>query len=167
MKKPAWLVLMCTVLCAAGAMVARPQPSSSGRQVRSAPAEAGPSKDEIPQRKITAYTLPPDGYKKSQDLARIYLRFHLVSFAYSLLVLWFILRSKWAVKYRDAAEGVFKNRFMQAVIFAPLLFVTVDILEMPFGIYSNWVLRKYGISVQGVRWLPRSLASRCCTCCFS
>jgi Zn-dependent protease with chaperone function len=102
-------------------------------------------------RKITAYTLPPESYKKSQDLARIYLRFRLISFAFSVLVLWYILRSKWAVKYRELAERAFQNRFLQAVIFAPLFFITLDVLEMPFGIYSNWILRKYGISVQGWR----------------
>jgi len=110
---------------------------------------AASTADQTPQRIITAYTLAPDSYKKSQDLSRIYLRFRLISFVYSIFVLWLILRSRFAAKFRDVAERVSSNRFLQAVIFAPLFFISFDILQLPFGIYSNWVLRKYGISVQG------------------
>jgi STE24 endopeptidase len=130
----------------------RSSPSTTTSQQAAPPATqspATPAADKTPQRIITAYTLPPDSYRKSQDLSRIYLRFRLISFAYSVLVLWYILRSRFASKFRDVAERVSSNRFLQSVIFAPLFFISFDILQLPFGIYSNWVLRKYGISVQG------------------
>ena len=145
------LALIFTAAQFAGA---KPQAAPSAPTSRQAsplatqPAAASTA-DQIPQRTITAYTLPPDSYKKSQDLSRIYLRFRLISFVYSILVLWLILRSRFAAKFRDVAERVSSNRFLQAVIFAPLFFISFDIFQLPFGIYSNWVLRKYGISVQG------------------
>lgn len=160
MKKLAHLgFAFALIFSAAQFAVARSQNSPSASTLQQAvplatqPA-ATPATDQTPQRKITAYTLPPDSYKKSQDLSRIYLRFRLISFAYSVLVLWYILRSRFAAKFRDLAERVSSNRFLRAVIFAPLFFISFDILQLPFGIYSNWVLRKYGISVQGwASWL--------------
>lgn len=101
------------------------------------------------QRIVTAYTLPPDAYKKSQDLSRISLRFNLISFFYSIVVLWLLLRWKLGPKYRDLAEKASSRRFVQALIFAPLFMISFDLLQIPFGIYRNWILRKYGISVQG------------------
>ena len=38
---------------------------------------------------------------------------------------------------------------MQVLIFAPLFTLTVDILELPIGIFENWISRKYSLSVQG------------------
>jgi len=145
-------VLIATILCAHG-LSASPQaasPSATAGQTAPVQQSTSAAPAERPAtRIITAYTLPPESYKKAKDIARSYLRFRLIGFAYSLLVLWFFLRSKWAVKYRGMAESVFENRFMQAVIFAPLFFVTMDILQLPFGIYGQTQLRKYGLSVQG------------------
>jgi Zn-dependent protease with chaperone function len=133
---------------------AKPQSSSSNPTSQQTPpastqSNAASAPDQTTQRIITAYTLPPDSYKKSQDLSRIYLRFHLISFAYSVFVLWLILRWSFGPKYRNLAERFSSNKFLQAVVFAPLFFISLDILQLPFGIYSNWILRKYGISVQG------------------
>jgi Zn-dependent protease with chaperone function len=97
---------------------------------------------------ITHYTLPPDRYKKARDLSRIHFRFELISVVYGLILLWLLLRWKVAPKYRTWAEKASVRRFLQALIFAPLLLLTIDILELPLGIYDNWVSRKYGISVQ-------------------
>ena len=133
---------------------AKPQSSSSNPTSQQTPlastqSNAASAPDQTTQRIITAYTLPPDSYKKSQDLSRIYLRFRLISFAYSVFVLWLILRWSFGPKYRNLAERFSSNKFLQAVVFAPLFFISLDILQLPFGIYSNWILRKYGISVQG------------------
>jgi Zn-dependent protease with chaperone function len=101
------------------------------------------------ERHITAYTLPPDRYKKAHDLGRIYFRFTLISFFYGLVATWLVLRWKLASKYRSLAEGASSTRFVQAAVFAPLLFLTIDVLELPPGMYQQWLSRSYGISVQG------------------
>jgi Zn-dependent protease with chaperone function len=42
----------------------------------------------------------------------------------------------------------------QAAVFAPLLLLTIDALELPVGVFEQWELRKYGLSIQG--WLSWS-----------
>ncbi len=114
----------------------------------SAPAPAAQSQPSSAPR-ITKYTLPPDRYQKARNLAKIHFRFALISFVYGLVVLWLILRWKLSAKYRTIAEGKSSRRFLQALFFSPLLILTIDVLELPTGIYQNWVSRQYGLSVQG------------------
>ncbi len=71
-----------------------------------------------------------------------------MEFFYGLLVLWFILRSKLSAKYRDWAEKVARNRFLQALVFTPLLVLTISVLELPIDLFQESVLRLYKISVQ-------------------
>lgn len=98
---------------------------------------------------VTEYTLPPELYKKTERLSKIRLEFILVGTIYGLIVLWLILRLKFAPKYRDWAERASSNRFVQVLVFAPLLILTSDILGLPQEIYAHTVLRNYGLSVQG------------------
>lgn len=113
----------------------------------SAPA-AAPQSQPAPPQKITKYTLPPDRYQKARNLAKIHFRFALISFVYGLVVLWLVLRWKLSAKYRTLAESKSSVRFVQALIFSPLLILTVDVFELPTDIYRNWVSRQYGLSVQ-------------------
>ena len=114
----------------------------------SVPAASAPS-PPAPSQRITKYTLPPDRYQKAHTLAKIHFRFALISFAYGLVILWLVLRWKLSAKYRTLAENKSSVRFIQALIFSPLIILTIDILELPTGIYENWVSRQYGLSVQG------------------
>jgi STE24 endopeptidase len=120
---------------------------SSASDSTSAP-ESAPHTQAPPEQGITAYTLPPDLYKKAHDRGRIHFRFNLISFVYGLVVLWLVLDWKLAPKYRDWAEEFSSKRFLQSLLYAPLLILTVAILTLPTDIYDNWVERKYGLSVQ-------------------
>lgn len=102
-----------------------------------------------PTLKVTAYTLPPDLYKKAHDRSRINFRLALISFVYGLVVLWAILRWKLAARYRDWAEKASARRFLQALVFSPLLLLTIAVLTLPLDVYSETVEKKFGISVQG------------------
>src|SRR6184192_4166929 len=121
-------------------------PPASGTS--SAPATVAQSQPPSAPR-ITKYTLPPDRYQKAHNLAKIHFLLALISFVYGLVVLWLILRWKVSGKYRTLAESKFSKRSLQALIFSPLIILTVDVLELPTGIYQNWVSRQYGLSVQG------------------
>jgi Zn-dependent protease with chaperone function len=145
-------VLMTSLFCSVAfsaegrsSLAARPSfqavPEQSSMSTSSAP-EPGT------QKKVTAYTLPPDLYKKARDRSRIRFRFDLISFVYGLLALWLILSWKLAPKYRDWAEKVSSKRFLQSVVYSPLLLLTMAILTLPADIYDNWTERKFGISVQ-------------------
>lgn len=101
--------------------------------------------------KVTAYTLPPDLYQKARNRSRIHFRLALIGFVYGLAVLWIILHWKIGPKYRDWAERVSRRRFLQSVVFAPLLLLTIAILTLPLDIYGEMVEKRFGISVQGWR----------------
>jgi Zn-dependent protease with chaperone function len=100
------------------------------------------------QPRITAYTLPPDRDKKARAISKIRMRLYALNLVYGLVVLLLILRWKIAPKYRDVAERASSKRFLQLLIFAPLLILTIDSLSLPTGVYDNWIQRAYGLSVQ-------------------
>lgn len=102
----------------------------------------------VQSRKVTAYTLPPDLYRKARNLSKIRFRLALIGFVYGLIVLWLMLHWKLAPRYRDWAEGSSRRGFLQSIVFAPLLLLTVAILTLPLDIYGEWVEKDYGISVQ-------------------
>lgn len=104
------------------------------------------------EKKITAYTLPPELYQKAKALSRTRFFFNIFDFFYLLLVLWLILHFRFAPKFHDIAERVSSNRFVQAFIFTPLLVCTVALFQLPPEAYQHSVSRSYGISVE--RWGP-------------
>jgi STE24 endopeptidase len=136
--------LMFSCLCVAQ------QPASANAQSQSPNANTlAPVPADAPAtRKVTAYTLPPDLYKKAHDRARINFRLALIGFVYGLAVLWLILRWRIGTKFRDWAEGIFRNRFLQAMVFAPLLTLTIAIFTLPVDVYGEMVEKQFGISVQ-------------------
>ena len=99
--------------------------------------------------KVTAYTLPPERYKKAHDLGRIRFRLALLGFVYGLVVLWLILRWRLAARYRDWAERFSARRFLQSLVFSPLLLLTMALFTLPLDIYGETIEKKFGISIQG------------------
>src|SRR5271170_4287402 len=65
---------------------------------------------------VTAYTLPPDRYKKAHALGHIRFRLTLFGVGYGLVVLWLILRWRLAARYRDWAERSSARRFLQSLV---------------------------------------------------
>jgi len=99
--------------------------------------------------KVTTYTLPPERYKKAHDLGRIRFRLALLGFVYGLVVLWLILRWRLAARYRDWAERFSARRFLQSLVFSPLLLLTMALFTLPLDIYGEMIEKEYGISIQG------------------
>jgi STE24 endopeptidase len=151
MKRLQLTLVAVAIAVSAFALAARREPfvpfssalQDSGTAGPSAPASAKESAQHV-----TAYTLPPDLYKKAHDRRRIHFRLNVISFVYGLIVLWLVLGWGLAPKFRNWAEQVSSNRFLQSVIFAPLFLLTVAVLTLPTDIYDNWIERRYGISVQ-------------------
>jgi Zn-dependent protease with chaperone function len=127
-------------------------PQASPQSAPPAPASGQPaaasSAQSHSQSKITAYTLPPDLYRKARNRGRIGFASRIIGFFYGLLVLWFILRRKLSAKYRDWAENVSRNGFLQAFVFIPLLVLTIGVLQLPLDIFEESVSKLYKISVQ-------------------
>lgn len=100
-------------------------------------------------KNVEAYTLPPDLYAKAAKYSRAQYILYFVDFIWGVIVLLLILHWRLAPKYRDWVETATKRRFLQAVIFTPILLLTIAIFELPTGIYGHWLSRSYGLSVQG------------------
>jgi len=98
---------------------------------------------------ITEYSLSPDKLAKAHALYMIDVWLYVAATLYAFLVLWFILRARWVVKFRDVAESVTRNRFAQAFIVAPWMIAVVSVLLLPPEIYGHHIGREYGLSVQG------------------
>lgn len=124
-------------------------PASSMQQLqsistRTVPAESAASRSA----KVTEYTLPADLYKKARDRSRIRFRLELMGFVYGLAVLWIILHWRIPPKYRDWAERISGRWFLESIVFAPLLLLTIAILTLPLDIYDEIIEKRFGISVQ-------------------
>ena len=72
-----------------------------------------------------------------------------VGLVYGIAVLLAVLAFRAAARYRDWAEAVSRRRFVQAAIVTPLLLLTIDVLDLPLGLYEQHLGRRYGLSVQG------------------
>jgi STE24 endopeptidase len=143
------------------ASIAQQQSPSSSAVTTSPPRETAQSGTS---RIITAYALPSDLHKKAHDLNRIRFRLALIGFVYGIVVLWLVLRWRLAPKYRDWSERLSSKSYLQSVVFSPLLLLTIAILTSPLDIYSEWVEKEYGLSVQGWGswgwdWLKAELVS--------
>jgi STE24 endopeptidase len=125
--------------------------SSASAQSRSSPPTdksislADPS---IEKQEVKSYTLPPDKYEKAVSYSRTQYRLHFVGVAYSLFLLLIILSLRIAPMFRDWAEGVSRRRFVQALVFVPLLLLTLDALKVPLDVYEHHLAVQYEISVQ-------------------
>jgi Zn-dependent protease with chaperone function len=102
-----------------------------------------------PATQTTEYTLPPDKLAKSKALYDLGGRLRIIDTLYDLLVLLALLYFGIAAKYRDWAERVSSKRFVQALVFVPLLLLTITVLDLPLDAYGHSISREYGLSVQG------------------
>ncbi|MGD9905005.1 MAG: M48 family metallopeptidase [Vicinamibacterales bacterium] len=98
---------------------------------------------------ITEYRLPPDALARSEALYRTTIAMTVVGTVYGLALLVALLYGRVAPRYRDLAERVSRRRFVQALVFVPLLLVTIDVLSLPVSLYGHSLQLRYGLSVQG------------------
>jgi len=71
---------------------------------------------------------------------------------YEFLLLLLLLKLCVAPKYRDWAERASRRRFVQVLIFAPLILLTVSVLELPTTLWDRTIEMNFGRSIQG--WGP-------------
>jgi STE24 endopeptidase len=98
---------------------------------------------------ITEYQLPPETLARSEALYRTSAVMLVVGTLYGLAILGLLIVLKVAPRFRDLAERVSTRRFVQALVFAPLLLLTLDVLSLPVSIYGHRLQLQYGLSVQG------------------
>lgn len=117
---------------------------ATAKQTQAAPAvQSAPS-----TQPVISYTLPPDKLAKAKALYILRGRLRIIDTALGFIVLLGILYLGVAARYRDWAERVSQRRFVQALIFIPLLLITVDLLGLPLEIYQHHISLQYGLSIQ-------------------
>ena len=105
-----------------------------------------PPRTETPE--VKTYTLPPEKFQKAVELARARNQLHFIDAAWGMLILVGVLAWRVGPRLRDVAEHVSRRRVVQAFVFAPLLFLVTDALDMPAAVYSQHLELKYERSVQ-------------------
>src|SRR6266852_4242009 len=101
------------------------------------------------QTKTEQYTLSHERYEKAVAYSRAGYTLYFVSYFLSAVFLLLILRFGLAAKFRDIAENVSDRRWIQGLVFVPLLFFTIDILGLPLSAYWHLLSLRYEQSIQG------------------
>jgi Zn-dependent protease with chaperone function len=96
-----------------------------------------------------AYTLPPDKYRQAVAFSRAKYRLHFLGFAWEVLLLGGLIALRVAPRYRDLAERLSRRRFVQALVFVPLLLMTEQVLDLPLAAWGHRLSVFYGQSIQG------------------
>jgi len=128
-----------------------PPPSAAASSSSAPPPSAPVASDQAaqPEKKQTqGYRLPPEKYRQAVAYARARDWLYFIRVAWGFLVLALILRWRLGARFRDWAERAGRSRLVQAIVFAPLLLLTLDALELPAGMYSHWLARKYEQSIE-------------------
>jgi Zn-dependent protease with chaperone function len=102
----------------------------------------------LPDAEISDYSLPPDKFEKAQALYQTRLIMYVIDAVYAVAVLVLVLWFRVSATFRDWAERASRRRFVQAIIFAPLLLILIDLLTLPLTAYGHHLQQSYGLSVQ-------------------
>lgn len=122
-------------------LVASPAPA----QTPSAPAPAAAaSAPEAPRQ----YSLPPDKLKQAIEYAQARYWLHFTGEIWGIVVLLAIVAFGISAKFRDWAEAASSRRFLQAIIFIPLLLLASDLLNLPLGVYGQHLELAFNQSIQ-------------------
>ncbi|MDQ5872184.1 MAG: M48 family metallopeptidase, partial [Acidobacteriota bacterium] len=97
----------------------------------------------------SVYSLPPETHEKAVAYSRARYRLHFAAAAWQVALLAGILALKIAPRFRDIAERVSRRRFIQALVFTPLVLGLVGLLTLPFDVWGHRLSVAYGQSVQG------------------
>ena len=95
-----------------------------------------------------SYSLPPDKLQRAIEFAHAGYWLHFSSEIYAIVILAAIVASGLSGRFRDWAEAASKRRFVQALIFVPLLLLTNDLLYLPANIFGQHLERKFDQSIQ-------------------
>jgi STE24 endopeptidase len=100
--------------------------------------------DQAPQQ----YSLPPDKLQRAIEYAHAGYWLHFGSELYAVIILAVIVASGLAAKFRDRAAAASGRRFVQTLVFVPLLLLTNDLLYLPANIYGQHLELKFDQSIQ-------------------
>jgi STE24 endopeptidase len=100
------------------------------------------------QTETDQYRLSRERYEKAISYSRAGYTLYFVSYFLSLVVLLLILRLGIAAKLRDIAEDAGDKRWIQCLVFVPLLILLTDLFELPVRVYWHALSLRYEQSIQ-------------------
>jgi Zn-dependent protease with chaperone function len=101
------------------------------------------------QAKTEQFTLSHERAEKAIAYSRAGYTLYFVSHLVMFVVLVLVLRLRVAAKLRDFAENISANKWIQGLVFVPLLVLLVDIFDLPVSIYWHGLSLQYQQSIQG------------------
>jgi STE24 endopeptidase len=148
-------VLIGFVLVQGG--IAHPRPSPTDDDAAAQTVQPQPVSSELPsvasttseQTKTEQYTLSHERYEKAVAYSRAGYTLYFVSYILGGIFLFLILRLGIAARFRDIAESASQKRWVQGLVFVPLLLLLVDVLDLPVRLYWHRLSLHYEQSVQG------------------
>ena len=99
-------------------------------------------------RRLLQYTLPSDKLEKAYALYLLNGTLYFVTTAWSFLVLYLMLRTKFGVRLRNLATSLSRFRVVQAAIVMSVFVLVLELTQLTFDGYEHHVSLKYGLSVQ-------------------
>src|SRR6202158_3421568 len=154
-----FVLVLCACLCFAVAgpgstdLVPSAHPETPAAQAspqQPGTSQASPSESKTPERiKTEQYTLSHERQVKAVAYSRAGYTLYFVSYFLGGLFLFLILRLGWAAKFRDIAENVSDKKWIQGLVFVPLLFLTIAVLHLPLRMYWHSLSLHYEQSIQG------------------
>src|SRR5438094_1648889 len=146
---------LCFVVASRGSSVPTPSAHAETQAALKSPQQTGSSQSSSPgpktpeQTRTEQYTLSHERQAKAVAYSRAGYTLYFLSYFLGGLFLFLILRLGWAAKFRDIAERASDKKWIQAFVFVPLLFVTLDVLDLPVHAYWHSLSLHYEQSIQG------------------
>ncbi len=146
---------LCFVVASRGSSVPTPSAHAETQAALKSPQQTGssqslPSGSKTPEQTRTEQcTLSHERQAKAVAYSRAGYTLYFLSYFLGGLFLFLILRLGWAAKFRDIAERASDKKWIQAFVFVPLLFVTLDVLDLPVHAYWHSLSLHYEQSIQG------------------
>ncbi len=119
-----------------------------GQTTTPTPSQPAATSASAPATQTSVYTLPPDKLAKSKALYDLRGTLRIVGTVWSFVVLIALLYLGVVARYRDWAEKLSQNLFVQALVVAPLFVLTLSLLDLPLDAYQQSISLQYGLSVQ-------------------
>ena len=154
-----FVLVLCASLCfaiassgSAGSVPsAHPDtPAAQASLQQAGSSQSAPSESKNPEQTRTEqYTLSHERQAKAVAYSQAGYTLYFVSYFLGGLFLFLILRLGWAAKFRAIAENTSDKKWVQGLVFVPLLFLTIDVLDLPLRLYWHSLSLHYEQSIQG------------------
>ncbi|MGB2591821.1 MAG: M48 family metallopeptidase [Candidatus Acidiferrum sp.] len=139
---------VCPPVGAATAVSEQPFPAQS-LPAAPVPTEVRSTQSATPQQpRKEGYKLSQQRYEEAVTYSRASYTLYFFSVGLSVFALGVLLWLGIAAKFRDWAERFSDKRSIQALVFMPLLVVTLDVIALPLRMYGHVLSRRYEVSVQ-------------------